>query len=141
MPAVEYQNTTGQPQSVSPANPLPVILSGSSAVSGNVLPAAQLTLTATGETTLYASGGAGVFHDLSSIVIANSSSSKVTVTIRDATAAPAAGRITFEVPAGETRGIAYPKERPQRVADNNWTAELSSAVTDVKISAVFVKRS
>lgn len=140
MPAVEYQNATGQPQSVSPANPLPVTITSGSTPSDNILPSAQLTLTTTTETTLYAAGGAGVFLDLSSIIVTNSSSSKVTVTIRDATGAAAAGMIPFEVPAGETRGIAYPISRPQRTSNNNWTAQLSAAVTDVKIAAVFVKR-
>ena len=104
---------------------------------GDVVSPITVTLSNTTETTLQA-GSAGVFFDLSSIVISNTSGSAVRVDIRSATAGDVV--MSFYVPAGDTRGAALSIPRNQVTAGGNWTAQLSSSVTDVRISAQFLKR-
>jgi len=97
---------------------------------------APVTLTTTTETTIIAQA-AGVFHDLTAIIIANTSGTAVRVDIRDATAGTV--RIPFYVPAGQTVGAVFSTPFKQATANNNWTAQLSGAVTDVRISTQAVK--
>jgi hypothetical protein len=92
-----------------------------------------ITLSSTTETTLIAAGAAGVFRDLTMITLANTSATGVRVDIRDATAGTV--RWSFWVPATQTVGAVLRVPWPQTTAANNWTAQLSAAVTDVRIAA------
>lgn len=97
-----------------------------------------ITLTSTTETTLLSAGGASVFHDLTKLVIANTSSTDVRVDFRDATG----GSVIFSVyaPANQTVGVVCGDDPiPQTTANNNWTAQLSAAVTDVRIFVQAIK--
>lgn len=92
-----------------------------------------ITLTTTTETTLVAAGAAGVFHDIEYILVSNTSSTGVRVDFRDATA----GTVQFSIyVAGSANGgISTGHPMFQNTAANNWTAQLSAAVTDVRIVA------
>lgn len=91
---------------------------------------ATVTLTSTTETTVLAAV-ASTFLDVTAITIMNSSASAVRVDIRSATAGSV--RIPFYVPAGATIGIVPKVPITQTASNNNWTAQLSSAVTDVRV--------
>ena len=97
-----------------------------------------ITLTTTTETTLLSAGGASVFNDITKLLIANTSGTDVRVDFRDATG----GSVIFSVfaPAGQTVGVSAGDDPiPQTTANNNWTAQLSAAVTDVRIFAQAIK--
>ena len=89
------------------------------------------TLTTTGETTILTAGAGGIFHEIDAIVVTNTSATDVRVDFRDATA----GSVIFSLyaRANDMRGVALPCPIPQAAAANNWTAQLSGAVTDVRI--------
>lgn len=92
-----------------------------------------ITLTTTTETTLIAAVAA-VFNDLCSLILTNTSATGVRVDIRDATA----GTVRFSVfLAANGGGAVINPTRPykQTAVNNNWTAQLSAAVTDVRIFA------
>lgn len=96
-----------------------------------------ITLSSTTETTLIGTGGAGVFRDLVLLVLSNTSSTAVRVDIRDSTA----GTIRWSVMLAADGGgavIKFPVPLTQATANNNWTAQLSGAVTDVRVNAVAV---
>lgn len=90
-----------------------------------------ITLTTTAETTILAAGGAGVFHDLTLVLVSNTSAAAVRVDFRDATA----GTIRFPVyvPAGQMVGFAPPRPVKQATANNNWTAQSSAGLTDIRV--------
>ncbi len=95
----------------------------------------NITLTGTSETTLLATGGAGVFRDIYFLSMSNTSATNVRVDIRDATA----GSVwqSFLLPGDGGGVVLQPAEFiPQATANNNWTAQLSGAVTDVRLSVV-----
>jgi len=97
----------------------------------------NITLTSTTETTLLAAGGAGVFHDAALITLSNTSSTAVRVDIRDSTA----GSVLFSMFLAADGGgavIPFNPPLPQTTANNNWTAQLSAAVTDVRIKIVAI---
>ncbi|NTW89584.1 MAG: hypothetical protein HGB37_01555 [Candidatus Moranbacteria bacterium] len=98
-----------------------------------------LILTTTTETTLLAAAGAGVYVDPSWMMFTNTSASAVRVDIRAATAGTVL--LSVNVPAGETVRIDF-SDVPmlQPVANENWTAQLSAAITDLRILAAGVKR-
>lgn len=96
----------------------------------------NITLTDTTETTLIASGS-GIFRDLTFLSISNTSATGVRVDIRDATGGTV--RLSYWVPAGDTKiidfgGIPY----KQTSQTQNWTAQLSASVTDVRIAAMAI---
>lgn len=97
----------------------------------------SITLTSTTETTLLGAGGAGVFHDLTHLFLTNTSTTAVRVDFRDATA----GTVQFSIGLAANGGAVIPMAVPfkQTTANNNWTAQLSGAVTDVRITAQAVK--
>jgi hypothetical protein len=97
----------------------------------------KITLSSTTETTLLAAGAAGVFHDLTLLVITNSSATAVRVDIRDATAGTTVMEIAIAANGGAV--IPFSTPLPQAAAANNWTAQLSGAVTDVRIFVQAVK--
>lgn len=101
-------------------------------------PTNAITLTSTTETTLLAAGGAGIFRDLTALILTNTSATGVRVDFRDATAG--AVRFSVYVPPTDTRGVSLGGVAiPQTTANNNWTAQLSAAVTDVRIYAIGVE--
>lgn len=100
---------------------------------------AALTLSATTtETTLISAGGSGVFLDLQVLLILNTSATAVRVDIRDATGGTV--RLAVYIPAGDSRGFILPGITwPQTTANNNWTAQCSASLSDIRIYAKFVK--
>lgn len=98
----------------------------------------NITLTGTTETTLLAAGGAGVFHDVTMLVMSNSSGTAVRVDIRDTTGGTVLLSMFLAANGG---GAVMPFQPPmnQAAANTNWTAQLSAAVTDVRIKVVAVK--
>ena len=98
----------------------------------------RITLTTTTETTLIAAGGANVFRDLVYVLASNESASEVRVDFRDSTA----GTIRFSIdlaPDGGGWSGTFPVPWPQATANNNWTAQLSTAVSTVYLSALAVE--
>jgi hypothetical protein len=99
----------------------------------------QTSITVSTETTIVTAAGSGVFADLYGLVLANRSATGVYVTIKDATAGTT--RSIFYVPANDTRGFTLDAGSavPQAAANNNWTATVSSAVTAIEVTAMYVK--
>lgn len=97
-----------------------------------------ITLSNTTETTLLSAGGAGVFLDIVSLVITNTSSTAVRVDIRDSTSGTVRWSIMLAADGG---GVVFNPPLPltQGTANNNWTAQLSGAVTDVRVFALAVQ--
>ena len=92
----------------------------------------------TSETTIVTAGAAGIFNDVVLLVVSNTSATAVRVDFRDATG----GSVLFSlyVPAGDARGFSLGGTPvPQTTAANNWTAQSSASVTDLRIYAVFHK--
>lgn len=103
-------------------------------VTGNT----RLALTSTTETTLVAAV-ASQFNDLTFLVLSNESATECRVDIRDATAGTV--RISVDLAAdGGGAVLPFPVPYPQTTANNNWTAQLSAAVSTVYITAVTVAR-
>lgn len=96
----------------------------------------NVTLTNTTETTILAQA-ASTFHDLVLVLIANTSATAVRIDFRDATAGSV--RFSMNAPAGATVGFAPPVPIKQTTVNNNWTAQLSASVTDVRIFVQAVK--
>lgn len=97
---------------------------------------AVVTLTDTTETSLIAAGGAGIFYDMVSIKLNNTSATAVRCDIRDVLAGTVID--TFYLPAGDIRGIVYTVPFKQTTANSAWTVKISASVTDVRIVAQFV---
>lgn len=97
---------------------------------------APVTLTTTTETTIVAALAA-VFNDLYSLTITNTSATGVRVDLRTV----AAGAVVESVWVPATTTIQLNPVVPYRQATVNtaWTAQLSAAVTDVRISARTVR--
>jgi len=93
----------------------------------------NITLTSTTETTLIGQV-ASTFLDLTKVIAVNTSATAVRVDFRDTTG----GSVMFQlyIPAGQTVGFACGDDPiPQTTVNTNWTAQLSGAVTDVRIFA------
>lgn len=95
-----------------------------------------ITLSSTTETTLLAAA-TSTFHDLTLLIISNSSATAVRVDIRDATAGTVRMSIPVAANGGAVMAMPYPFE--QTAVNNNWTAQLSGAVTDVRITSQAIK--
>lgn len=92
----------------------------------------------TSETTVITAGAAGIFNDPILFLVSNTSATAVRVDFRDATA----GSILFSlsVPATDVRGFSMGGVPvPQTTAANNWTAQSSASVTDLRVYAVYAK--
>ncbi len=94
-------------------------------------------LNSTVETTVIAAAGAGVFHDVSEILLTNASAVATLVEFRDATAGTV--RIPVWVPANATIPVNPITYITQAVANGNWTAQCSSATSDIRIFIQAVK--
>lgn len=99
----------------------------------------RITLSSTTETTLIAAGGAGVFRDLVALVLSNESATEVRVDIRDATGGTPVMSIDLAADGGGAV-VPLPIPMPQASANNNWTAQLSAAVSTVYLNAMTVDR-
>jgi len=95
-----------------------------------------ITLSTTTETTLLAQV-ASTFLDLTLLVITNTSATAVRVDIRDTTTGTV--RISVGIAANGGAVIPFAVPRPQATVNTNWTAQLSAAVTDVRVYAQAVK--
>lgn len=91
----------------------------------------------TTETTVLAAGAAGVFHDVLCVWVANTSGTAARLDFRDATAGTI--RFSMYVPAGDMRGFAPPIPVTQASAANNWTAQSSASVTDLRVFVLAAK--
>lgn len=90
-----------------------------------------VTLTTTGETTLLAAAGVGIFHDLSMLILSNNSATMTRVDFRDATGGPI--RFSVNLAASGGGAVIVPVAPiKQTAANTDWTAQLSAA-TDVRI--------
>lgn len=104
-----------------------------------VVRSGQITLTTTTETTLLAAGGAGVFRDLTYLKCTNGSATLVRVDLRDATAGTVIDSWWLAANGGGFN-VPFSPPYPQVTANNNWTVQLSGAVTDVRCSALGVEK-
>lgn len=113
-----------------------VVASGDRALLTQATP---VTLTSTTETTLVTAGGSGVLLDLTYFHCENNSATIVRVDLRDATAGTV--RDTFALAASGGSGGFVKELAPlkQITANNNWTVQLSAAVTDVRCMAQAVQ--
>jgi hypothetical protein len=98
----------------------------------------KTSITTNTETTVVTAGVAGVFNDVYAIVVTNKSATAVFVDFKDATAGTT--RMTLAAPANDTRGftVAVDSAMVQAAAANNWTATVSSAVTSIEITMLYV---
>jgi hypothetical protein len=98
------------------------------------------TLSNTTETTILTAGAAGVFHDLTKLIVSNTSGVSTRVDFRDATAGSVV--MSIHVAAGGG-GAVLDNTVPikQTTAANNWTAQCASTPTggDVRIFVQGVK--
>jgi hypothetical protein len=95
-----------------------------------------ITISTTTETTILAAV-ASTFLDLTLLLITNTSATATRVDIRDDTA----GTVRFSVAIAANGGAVIPFNVPmkQGTVNKNWTAQLSTAVTDIRIVAQAVK--
>lgn len=99
----------------------------------------QTTITSsTAETTIVTSV-ASTFLDLYGLIIANTSATGTTCTIKDATSGTT--RAVIYVPPTDTRGFMLPVSAgiPQASAGNNWTLTSSASVASLQITALTVQ--
>lgn len=97
------------------------------------------TITASTSETTVVTAVASTFLDLYGIVLANSSATATSVTIKDATAGTT--RAVIYVPAGDTRGFMLPVDSaiPQAAVNNNWTVTSSASITSLFVTALYVQ--
>lgn len=98
----------------------------------------RIVLTTTTETNLLVPGGGGIFLDLVYLAVSNQSASLVRVDIRDSVG----GTIRWSLALAANGGggtISFPVPLTQAAVTNNWTAQLSSSVTSVYITAIAVE--
>lgn len=97
------------------------------------------TITASTSETTIVTAIASTFCDLYGLVLANSSATATSVTIKDSTTGTT--RAVIYVPAGETRGFMMDagSALPQATVNTNWTATSSASITSLFVSAYYVK--
>ena len=91
---------------------------------------ATTTITVSTETTILAAV-ASTFLDLVTLIIANTSATGVRVDIRDTTAGTVL--LSLYAPATQTVGFTLTRPKNQTTVNTNWTAQASSAVTDLRV--------
>lgn len=96
----------------------------------------KTTITNTTETAITDAGGVGIYCELYGLIIANTSATGVTVTIRDKTSTGV--QTLIYVPPTETRGFMLPSAdgMPQLEPNQAWTAQLSGSVTSIEITTL-----
>ena len=106
----------------------------------NLVAQAAGTQSSTTEATMLTAGGAGVYHDVTKIVLTNSNSTTAAqVQIRDASA----GTIRLELILAPNGGAVIDfgtVPMCQTTANNNWTIDLQSAVSSVYYYIQAIKR-
>lgn len=98
----------------------------------------KTTITSSASETTIVTADATYKLDLYGLIIANTSATAASVTIKDSTAGTT--RFVLYVPAGDMRGFVLPMDAGhlQAAANNNWTATCTS-VASIEITAMFVK--
>ncbi len=101
----------------------------------------QTAVAATAETTIVTAGGAGVFNDISQLIITTAGAAAQTITIKDSTAGTT--RLILNYPnaalaPGSPLVVNFNPPLPQATANANWTAT-NSLATAVNFTVVFVK--
>jgi len=102
------------------------------------------TFTTTTENTIITAGDANTFNDVVAIIAVNTSATATRVDIRDqlsTVTSPAGGAVKpLYVPAGDMRGLSLGGVLiKQTNAGQAWTATLGTAVTDIRIWALYIK--
>lgn len=100
----------------------------------------KITLSSTTtETTALAAGAAGIYHDVYSVIVTNTSSTPTEVSFKDATSGTT--RFKISAPANDTRGFTISPDAAitQATAANNWTATCADSVADIEITILAVK--
>jgi hypothetical protein len=97
-----------------------------------------ISLTVT-ETTIIPAGAAGIFNDITTLVITNVLGVGGTVTIKDDTAGTT--RFVLDLPAIAGAQVIIPMSpaHPQAVAAKPWTATLGGVTMSINVTAIFVK--
>lgn len=100
---------------------------------------AVLTLTASTTETSLIAAIASTFNDVYGVIIENTSATATEVVFRDSLAGTV--QFSFMVPAGETRGFMLPSSDgfKQTTVNTAWTAQCTTSVSSVKITALYVK--
>lgn len=88
------------------------------------------------ETTLAPAGGEGIFLDLVLLLVSNESPTPIRAVIRDKTGGEVI--FEFELRAGDFMALPIVVAVPQTEANNNWTVEISDAVTSIHVMAMTV---
>lgn len=102
---------------------------------------ATVTLTAsTAETTLLASGGTGIFLDLTYLKCSNTSSTASAISIRDATAGTVRDTLVCPAQIGPCEGQVYRVPFAQTTAANNWTIQAGTSASSIICTAQAVQR-
>lgn len=101
-----------------------------------VVQEAMVTITLTTETTI-SPAVASVFKDIHGLIITNTSATATRVDIRDTTAGTV--RASFMAEAGKTSTYFLDQPLKQSAVNTNWTAQLGTAVTDVRITAIITQ--
>lgn len=98
----------------------------------------KTTITSSASETTIVTADATYKLDLYGLIIANTSATAASVTIKDSTAGTT--RFILYIPAGDTRGFVLPMDAGhlQAAVNNNWTATCTS-VASIEITAMFVK--
>lgn len=98
-----------------------------------------ITLSSANEGSFVPAGATGYYNDLCGCLVVNTSTSTTRVDFRGQGAGGTVD-FSFQVPATDTRGFWPGCQNPftQPSTATNWTAQLATAVTDVRISCKYV---
>lgn len=96
----------------------------------------------TAETTIITAGGAGVFNDITQLVITTTNAAAGTLTIKDSTAGTT--RMILDYPnaasaPGTPMVIPFNPPLPQSSANANWTITASVNAGHYEVTAIFIK--
>jgi hypothetical protein len=91
----------------------------------------------TTETAIVTAGGAGIFNDLTSLTITNSSATALIVTLKDSTGGTTQG--IYALAANGGIALTFPTPKKQATANNNWTLTCGASVASIYVVAEFVK--
>ena len=100
----------------------------------------RITLTSTSETTLV-TAAASTFYDLVGLYVSNESATEVRVDIRDSSVSETPGTVRFSIDLAADGGgaiVNFPAPLTQATANKSWTAQLSTGVSTVYVTAIFV---
>jgi hypothetical protein len=95
------------------------------------------TITASTTETTILSAAASTFHDLTSLIITNSSSTALIVTLKDATAGTT--RAIYALAANGGIVVNFPTPLTQATVNNNWTLTCGTSVSSIYVQVVAVK--